>query len=68
MSRIGELLLSSGGKETTRIPEEDIVNVEVPVINLLETVESLTINFEETGQLYLSLDWDKTKIRVPINN
>jgi hypothetical protein len=60
--------LSSGGKETTRIPEEDIVNVEVPVINLLETVESLTINFEETGQLYLSLEWDKTKIRVPITN
>ena len=60
--------IMSGGKETTRIPEEDAVTVTVPSINLLETVESFTINFEETGQLYLSLDWDKTKVRVPINN
>jgi len=58
----------SGGKETTRIPEEDAVNVTVPIINLVETVESFTIDFEDTGQLYLSLDWDKTKVRVPINN
>ncbi|WP_019670261.1 DUF2911 domain-containing protein [Eudoraea adriatica] len=60
--------LTSGGKETTRMPEEDLVTVEVPVINLLETVESFTISFEETGQLYLSIEWDKTKVRVPINN
>ncbi|UCD61012.1 MAG: DUF2911 domain-containing protein [Flavobacteriaceae bacterium] len=60
--------IMSGGKETTRIPEEDIVNVAVPSINLVETVESFTIDFEDTGQLYLSLDWDKTKVRVPINN
>lgn len=60
--------IMSGGKETTRIPEEDIINVEVPVINLVETVESFTINFEDTGQLYMSFDWDKTKVRVPINN
>ena len=45
--------IMSGGKETTRIPEEDAVTVTVPSINLLETVESFTINFEETGQLYL---------------
>jgi hypothetical protein len=50
------------------MPEEDLVTVEVPVINLLETVESFTISFEETGQLYLSIEWDKTKVRVPINN
>ncbi|MDB4271011.1 DUF2911 domain-containing protein, partial [bacterium] len=60
--------LISGGKETTRIPEEDIVNIEVPVITLAETVESLTIDFEDAGQLYLYLEWDKTKVRIPINN
>ncbi|MGB5229840.1 MAG: DUF2911 domain-containing protein [Eudoraea sp.] len=60
--------LISGGKETTRIAEEDVVNVEVPVINLTETVESLTIDFEDDGQLFLSLEWDKTKVRIPINN
>lgn len=60
--------IMSGGKETTRIPEEDVVIVTVPSISLVETVESFTIDFEDTGQLYLSLDWDKTKVRVPINN
>ena len=60
--------LISGGKETTRTPEEDILNIEVPVITLAETAESLTIDFEDAGQLYLYLEWDKTKVRIPINN
>lgn len=60
--------LISGGKETTRKAEEDIVNVEVPVINLEDTVESLTMGFEDAGQLYLSLEWDKTKVSIPISN
>ncbi|WP_276391383.1 DUF2911 domain-containing protein [Eudoraea chungangensis] len=56
----------SGGKETTRNPEEDLLQIELPAIKLIEEVESFTISFEETGALYLCLDWDKTKIRIPI--
>lgn len=60
--------LSSGGRETTRDPGQDILRVEVPVTQLSESVESFTIDFEEeAGQLYLSLAWDTTKIQVPIN-
>ena len=57
----------SGGKETTRNPETDIVQISVPVQQLAQTIESLSINFDEKEQLYLSLSWDKTKVSVPIN-
>lgn len=60
--------LISGGKETTRIPEEDIVTVEVPVEKTAQVVEDFTIDFTDQGQLYLNLSWDKTKIKIPINN
>ncbi len=58
--------LLSGGKKTSRNPESDVLKIERPVINLIEEVESFTISFEETGALYLCMDWDKTKIRIPI--
>ncbi|MEM7382580.1 MAG: DUF2911 domain-containing protein [Bacteroidota bacterium] len=58
---------SSGGRETTRIPESDVLQVEVPVSLLSPAAESFTIAFEEDNQLYLSLFWDTTKVRVPIN-
>ncbi|MCM4173770.1 DUF2911 domain-containing protein [Arenibacter sp. TNZ] len=56
----------SGGKETTRNPETDVVQINVPVQQLPQTIESLTIDFDEAEQLYLSLAWDKTKVSVPI--
>ncbi len=59
--------LSSGGRETTRVPESDVVSVEVPVSSLSESKESFTIDFEDTDQLYLSISWDDTKVLVPIN-
>lgn len=60
--------MSSGGHETTRNPEKDVIRVEVPVIEMPEPLESFTIGFEEEmGQEYLSLSWDTTKVRVPIN-
>ncbi|NNE78598.1 MAG: DUF2911 domain-containing protein [Pricia sp.] len=57
----------SGGKETTRSPENDVVEIEVPVEETNQTIENLTIDFENEGQLYLFLSWDRTKVKVPIN-
>ena len=56
----------SGGKETTRNPETDVVQISVPVQQLSQPIESLSIIFEENEQLYLSLAWDKTKVSLPI--
>ena len=58
---------SSGGLETTRDPEQDIVQVEVPVMNLTSTSESFTIDFEDGEQLYLRIYWDRTQVKVPLN-
>ncbi len=57
----------SGGKKTTRNPEADVVNIEVPSEQLSTVQEKLLIGFEDGDQLYLALSWDQTKIRVPIN-
>jgi len=57
----------SGGKETTRAPEADFVQVEVPTKELGKPMESFTIDFEDSGQLSLALSWDGTKVSVPIN-
>ncbi len=60
--------LSSGGRETTRNPEADVLQVEVPVRGLPQPAENFTIEFEEgQDQLYLSLSWDTTKVSVPVN-
>ena len=58
---------SSGGLKTTRDAEKDVVQVEVPVVQLNESVESFTIDFEGGEQLYLRLYWDKTQVKVPLN-
>ena len=57
----------SGGKKTTRNQEADVVNIEVPSEQLTTVQEKLFIGFEDGQQLYLSLSWDQTKIKVPIN-
>ncbi len=59
--------LSSGGKETTRSPSFDVVNVDVATEVLSNSAESFTISFENDTQLYLTLAWELTKISVPIN-
>ncbi|MBT8203845.1 MAG: DUF2911 domain-containing protein [Eudoraea sp.] len=58
--------LISGGRETTRDAENDMFQVEVPVMGLDKPVESFTIDFEDIEELYLTLTWDKTKVRIPI--
>ncbi|WP_289041288.1 DUF2911 domain-containing protein [uncultured Zobellia sp.] len=57
----------SGGKETTRILEEDVIEIEIPTEQLAETVEHFTIDFDNTGQLYMRIMWDKTLVKVPIS-
>lgn len=61
--------LSSKGQETSRDPARDALQVEVPVTTLTKMEESFTIRFEKEGeQLYLSLFWDTTRVKVPINH
>jgi len=57
----------SGGKETTRASEKDVVNVDVPVEETSQTVENFTIDFTDSAQLYMDISWDHTLIKVPIN-
>jgi len=58
---------SSGGTETTRDPAEDALQVQVPVERLTVPQESFAIDFEDDTQLFLTLSWDDTKVKVPIN-
>ncbi|EAR00141.1 DUF2911 domain-containing protein [Maribacter sp. HTCC2170] len=56
----------SGGKETTRNPDTDVVNIKVPSNINSNTQERLTIDFEDGEQLHLTLSWDQTSIKIPI--
>lgn len=58
----------SGGKETTRDPEWDIMQITVPVSELSETVENFTIQFDQGEKVFLSLLWDNIKVSVPIEH
>jgi len=61
--------VSSRGQETSRDPAHDVLQLDAPVMTLPVPEESFTIDFEvDAGQLYLSLFWDTTKVRVPINH
>ena len=62
---------SVDGNQTTHEDKFDYITVEVPVKTFVEPVEDLSINFEhieenQTSQDFLSLEWDATKIMVPI--
>jgi hypothetical protein len=57
----------SGGAETTRNPETDVISIEVPSEQISAVQEKLDIGYEDGEQLYLTLSWDQTKIKVPIN-
>lgn len=59
--------ISSGGLETTRDPDNDVVVVEVAVEQLERSAESFTIDFDGDDQLFLRLFWDKTQVKIPIN-
>ncbi|NNJ88355.1 MAG: DUF2911 domain-containing protein, partial [Eudoraea sp.] len=46
--------------------DTDVVQVDVPVINMTQSQESFTISFEENNGLFLTFTWDTTKVQVPI--
>jgi len=59
--------LSSGGRETTRKPEHDVMELIVPVQKMNEVEEMFTIDFEEGDRgLNLVFSWDMTKVSLPI--
>ncbi|WP_445381691.1 DUF2911 domain-containing protein [Robiginitalea sp. IMCC43444] len=59
--------LLSGGSETTRNPEADLLQIVVPVMVSQQPSENFLIDFEEGDQnIFLSLKWDQTEIRVPL--
>ena len=48
-------------------PNYDVINLVVPTQNLETVVEDFTIAFDNTtGDLKLTMAWDKTKIAIPI--
>ncbi|MBU2945176.1 DUF2911 domain-containing protein [Zobellia uliginosa] len=57
----------SGGKETTRIEKEDVIEIEIPTKETIETIENFTINFEMETQLFMSISWDRTLVKIPIS-
>ncbi|QCX00748.1 DUF2911 domain-containing protein [Aggregatimonas sangjinii] len=58
--------LLSGGKDTTRDPEQDAVEVTASVMPLTQEVEQFTISFADAGGTQMCLSWDTTKVCVPI--
>ncbi|MDX1753300.1 MAG: DUF2911 domain-containing protein [Salinimicrobium sediminis] len=53
----------------SRLPEYDVLTIEVPVRTLRNPVEQFTIFFnEKQGFIHLNFAWDKTLVKVPIKN
>ena len=57
--------VSWGGK-ASRDPNADVLKVEVPAESLEQVVEMFTISFETNELLNMVLQWDQTKVSVPI--
>ncbi len=56
-------------KLPSRVPQYDVLTIEVPVKKLKNPVEQFTIFFEEKqGLINFHLVWDKTLIRVPLKD
>ncbi|MGB5555348.1 MAG: DUF2911 domain-containing protein [Flavobacteriaceae bacterium] len=58
----------SMGKKTQRDPEKDAIEIEVATEKLATPQENFIIDFETSGQAFMTLSWDDTKIKVPISN
>ncbi|MGB5377424.1 DUF2911 domain-containing protein [Muriicola sp.] len=57
---------SKGNTVVLRDASEDILEVQVPTVVLPRSENSFTIAFENEDQLYLTLYWDTTKVKIPI--
>ena len=56
-------------KRPSRIPEYDVLTVQVPVQKLEQPVEQFTIDFDEQHNFILmNLVWDQTLVSVPIKD
>jgi len=48
-------------------PNYDVINIEVPVQKLGNTVEQFTISFDNsTDNLFITMAWDDVKVAVPL--
>ena len=55
-------------KVASRLPEYDVLTIEVPVNMISTAVEQFTISFEEENELiFMILTWDKTALYIPIS-
>ena len=54
-----------GGK-ASRQPEYDVITTTIPVKETSKTVEQFTISFVEGTPLQFVLEWDDTRIEVPV--
>lgn len=53
----------------SRLPQHDVLVVELPVRRLKEPVEQFTIDFTDSHDfILLNLAWDRTLVRVPIKD
>ncbi len=60
--------LLSGGKKTTRDPDNDVIQVAVPTLSLPTPVEDFTIEFDIiSSQVHMRLAWDRTEVLTRIN-
>ncbi|MDB2606364.1 DUF2911 domain-containing protein [Zobellia sp.] len=57
----------SGGKETTRVPGKDVLEVEIPTEELPKTIENFTIDFDRQLHLYMRMTWDRTQVKISIS-
>jgi hypothetical protein len=56
----------SYGGEASREAEYDALEIRVPVQHIPETKEQFTISFDDTDDLQMLLEWDQTRVAVPI--
>ncbi|MEM9143905.1 MAG: DUF2911 domain-containing protein, partial [Bacteroidota bacterium] len=59
--------LSMEGAKAAYDPAQDAVKITVPVRTLPKPQERFLIDFEQGDPLYLTLSWDRTLIKIPIN-
>lgn len=50
----------------SREAQYDVLNAQVLPEHIPRVIEQFTISFKETDTLYLSLEWDQTEVKIPI--
>ena len=56
-------------KIPSRLPEHDVLTVEIPVKKLETPVEQFTVDFQEAHNfIFMNLAWDQTLVSVPLKS